>query len=384
MTHVLVAPDKLKGSLTAVQTARAVARGIALVRPDLAVRLLPVADGGDGTLAAALAAGFRRVDVTARGPLGHPVPAGIAIRDQLAVVETAAACGLALLPNGTTAPLTATTDGVGDLLIAALDAGATTVVLGVGGSASTDGGSGLVRALGGRLLDASGQPLPPGGGALADLAEIDLTSLDTRLAAIEVILACDVDNPLLGPHGSAAVFGPQKGASPERVESLERGLRRWASAVGEVVGKDLSDTPGAGCGGGLGFAALSVLGARRQLGIELLLELVGFADQLTDACLVITGEGSLDEQSLRGKAPIGVAAAAAAAGVPTVAVAGQCLLDRRSLRAAGILAAYPLTDLEPDVTRCVAEAEPLLVRVAERIAREWLPAPEDARRHVPG
>jgi glycerate kinase len=366
--HVVVAPDKFKGSLTAEQAADALARGIARVRPDVPVHRVPVADGGDGTVAAAVAAGFRPVTVTVHGPTGAEVTATVALRGDLAVVESASACGLLLLPDGRAAPLTASSSGVGELVLAALDAGARTVVLGVGGSATTDGGVGLVTALGARALDAHGAPLAPGGGPLAGVRTVDLSGLDPRLADLDVILACDVDNPLLGPTGAAAVFGPQKGATPAQVDQLDDALRAWADLVDPAV----ADVPGAGAAGGIGFAALAVLGATRRSGIDLLLELIGFADHLPGAALVVTGEGSLDEQSLHGKAPIGVVGAAARAGVGAVTVAGRCGLDARQLRDAGISAAYALADLEPDLARSIADADRLLALVAERIAEEWL------------
>jgi glycerate kinase len=366
--HVVVAPDKFKGSLTAGQAADALARGIARVRPDLPVHRVPVADGGDGTVAAALAAGFRPLTATVHGPTGDPVAATVAIRDDLAVVESAAACGLVLLPGGRPVPLTASSAGVGELLLTALDAGARTVVLGVGGTATSDGGAGLVQALGGRVLDSDGEPVAPGGGPLAAVHTVDLTGLDPRIAGLEVILACDVDNPLLGPTGAAAVFGPQKGATPDQVTLLDDALRAWSDHVDPA----LADVPGAGTAGGIGFAALAVLGATRRSGIDLLLDLIGFADHLPGAALVVTGEGSLDEQSLHGKAPVGVVEAAARAGVGAVAVAGRCRLDARQLAAAGISAAYALTDLEPDPARCIADADRLLAQVGARIAEEWL------------
>ncbi|HEY3750219.1 MAG TPA: glycerate kinase [Pseudonocardiaceae bacterium] len=365
MSHVVVAPDKFKGSLTAPAVAAAVARGIARVRPHLAVHQVPVADGGDGTVEAALAAGFTPLHAEVQGPTGLPVTATIAIRDGVAVVEAASACGLVLLPNGVPAPLTASSHGVGELLLAAAEAGCTTVVLGVGGTASTDGGAGLVTALGGRVLDAAGEPLPPGGGALTSVAQVDLSGVSLKL---DVVLATDVDNPLLGPTGAAPVFGPQKGADAGQVDHLAAGLRTWA----DLLNPELADAPGAGAAGGIGFAALAVLGATRRSGIDLLLDLIGFADHLTDAALVITGEGSLDEQSLHGKAPIGVVQVAARAGVPSIAVAGRCLLDQQALADAGISAAYALADIEPDPARSIADAANLLEQLAMRVAEDWL------------
>jgi glycerate kinase len=373
MSHVVVAPDKFKGTLTATAVAGHVAAGLARVRPDLAVVRAPVADGGDGTVDAAEAAGYRRVEIGVRGPTGQPVTASLALLDETAVIESAQACGLTRLPDGKLAPLTATSRGVGELIVAAIRMRAKRVVLGLGGVACTDGGAGLITALGGRLLDASGAELPPGGAALARLDRIDVRRL-RDLAGAEVTAATDVDNPLLGPHGAAAVYGPQKGASPQDVALLEQGLARWADVAEESFGFAKRDEPGAGAAGGLGFAVLGFLGATTQPGIELMLDLLSFAGHLPGARLVITGEGALDEQTLRGKAPAGVARAATAADpdLPVVAVAGVCSLSPDQLRSAGIARAYALTDIEPDLTRCREQAGPLLEDLAERVARDWL------------
>ncbi|GGU56162.1 glycerate kinase family protein [Lentzea flava] len=332
MSHVVVAPDKFKGSLTAPQVAAAVARGLREAAPDVAVRCLPVADGGDGTVDAAVAAGFMKVGRWVTGPVGKPVPASFAIRGTTAVVEVASAAGLTLLERP--APLDATSHGVGELLKAALDTGCTTIVLGLGGSACTDGGAGMLEALG-----------------------------DTSFDGVDLVLASDVDNPLLGPSGAAAVYGPQKGASPDQVEILEARLAAFA----ERIGPDHAERPGAGAAGGIGFAALAVLGARFRPGIEVVLDLVGFADAVRDASLVITGEGSLDAQTRHGKAPFGVVRASG--DVPVVAVAGQCSVEPGDL---GLKAAYALLDVEPDVTRCMARAETLLTGLGGRIARDWV------------
>jgi glycerate kinase len=373
--RVVVAPDKFKGSLAASEVAARVAAG--LVRGGFAgeVEPLPVADGGDGTVAAAVSAGFRRVEIGVRGPVGRNVTASYALRDDTAVIEAAQACGLTLLPPGSLAPLTATSRGVGELIVTARRMGAKRIVLGVGGVATTDGGAGLLQALGARLTDDNARELGPGGAALARLAALDLSRL-RDLSGVEFLLASDVDNPLLGPSGAAAVYGPQKGASPSDVELLEAGLRRWADVAEATVRAFPSarDAPGAGAAGGIGFAALLFLGARMRPGIELLLELASFGSRLDGARLVITGEGSLDRQTLHGKAPAGVARAAAAhdPAVPVVAVAGRCTLTPDELRRAGIDRAYALTDIEPDVGRCMAEAGPLVERLAEQIAADWL------------
>ena len=369
--HVVVAPDKFKGSLTAREVAERVAAGFAAFDPELDVVQVPVADGGDGTVDAALAAGYERIPRRATGPTGEPVDTAYAVRDDVAVVEMADVSGLRLLPPDRLAPLTATSYGTGEVIAAALDRGARHVVLGIGGSASTDGGAGMLEALGVRLYDAVGNPLPRGGGALADLHRVDLSGLHPAVAGARIVVACDVDNPLLGPHGAAAVYGPQKGASLDDVIALDVALAHWADLVDAATGRTgVRDRAGAGAAGGVGYAAMAVLAAELEPGIGLILDLVRFDDQLPGADLVVTGEGSLDEQTLHGKAPAGVASAAGKAGVPVVAVSGRLALDRAQLRAAGIEAAYALTDIEPDVRRCIADAGPLLEKLAQGLARE--------------
>ncbi|MFJ5075459.1 glycerate kinase [Streptomyces sp. NPDC088553] len=374
VAHVLVAADKFKGSLTAVQVAERVTAGLRRVVPELTVETLPVADGGDGTVAAAVAAGFERREVLVTGPLGEQVTAAFALRDTTAVVEMAEASGLQLLPDGVFAPLTATTYGSGELLRAALDAGATTVVFGVGGSATTDGGAGMLAALGARFLDASGAPVGPGGATLADLATADLTGLDPRFASVDLILASDVDNPLTGPKGAPAVYGPQKGATPDDVRTLDAALAHFATVLEKAIGPKAAEAavaPGAGGAGGIGYGAL-ILGASFRPGIELMLEVLGFAPALERATLVITGEGSLDEQTLHGKAPAGVAAAARAAGKEVVAVCGRLALPPEALGKAGIRRAYALSALEPDPATSMANAGPLLEEASANIARDFL------------
>ncbi|MFJ3036445.1 glycerate kinase [Streptomyces tendae] len=374
--RVLVAADKFKGSLTAVEVAERVTAGLRRVVPDVLVEALPVADGGDGTVAAAVAAGFERREVRVAGPLGDEVTAAYALRADTAVVEMAEASGLQRLPEGVLAPLTSSTYGSGELLRAALDAGARTIVFGVGGSATTDGGAGMLAALGARFLDGDGEPVAPGGGGLAGLASADLSGLDPRLSDVELVLASDVDNPLTGPKGAPAVYGPQKGASPDDVTALDAALAHFAKVLErtETVGARAAEyaaSPGAGAAGGIGFGAM-LLGARFRPGIEVMLDVLGFAPALERADLVITGEGSLDEQTLHGKAPAGVAAAARAAGREVVAVCGRLALPAEALGRAGIRRAYPLTDVEPDVAKCIADAGPILERVAESIARDFV------------
>ena len=368
---IVIAPDKFKGSLAADRVAAAIAAGLRAELPTAELVTMPVADGGDGTVDAAVAAGLERVPVTVAGPTGEPVTTSYARHGELAVVELAGACGLLRLPGGQLAPMAASSYGAGQVLAAALDAGARQIVFGVGGSASTDGGTGLLQALGAQVLDTWGDPLTRGGGALRDVAVLDLAGLHPGLRDCSVILATDVANPLTGPDGAAEVYGPQKGATPEQIIELESGLWRWAVVVTQATtGRDWSRAPGAGAAGGVGFAALAVLGAEARLGIAMVLDLVGFEAALDGAALVITGEGSLDTQTLSGKAPAGVARAAARRGIPVIAVAGRNLLTEAQLAAAGITAAYPLSDLEPDPVRSLAEAGSLLERVGRAVARE--------------
>ena len=372
MTRVLLAPDKFKGTLTAAEVADHVAAGLRSVVPDLEVRVVPVADGGDGTLAAAEAAGFERVPVTATGPTGVPRGSAFGRRGGEAVVELAEISGLGQLPDGRLEPLTATSHGTGDLIAAALDAGCRRIVVGIGGSASTDGGAGLVRALGASLVDAHGDPVRPGGAALTDAVELDLSGLHPALAEAELVVASDVDNPLTGPKGAAAVYGPQKGATPQMVEELDTALTHWADLVAKATGTDRRDTPGAGAAGGVGFGLVAVLGATTRPGAELVFELTGLLDELSSADLVVTGEGSLDVQTLHGKAPAAVAAAAREAGVPVVAVAGKVALTDGEVADAGLAAAYALLEVASDEDEAMARPGPLLERLGARIAAEHL------------
>jgi glycerate kinase len=375
--RVIVAPDKFKGSLTADEAAEAIEAGLRRARPDVELVRFPVADGGDGTLAAVLSSGeAERVEVEVTGPTGEPVAAAFALgSDGSAMVEMAEASGLRRLPGGVPAPRDATTYGTGELIAAALDRGAAKLVLGIGGSATTDGGTGMASALGARFLDGDGNPLAPGGGALMRLAHIETDGLDPRVAGVEVTVACDVDNPLVGQDGAAAVYGPQKGAEPDDVLLLDSALRRYARILQQDLGLDLANVPGAGAAGGLGAGAIAFLGAELKPGIELVLELVGFDREIGRADLVVTGEGSLDAQSLRGKAPFGVAQAAGAHGVPVVALAGQLEVRERELRAAGFEEAHALTSIEPDVERCQSHAAELLERLAEKVGRAWSSLP---------
>jgi glycerate 2-kinase len=371
VAKVVVACDKFKGSLTALEACAAVAAGLTARRQADVVEL-PIADGGEGTVAAALHAGFAPCEVAATGPTGEPMLATYARQGDLAVVELAEVCGFARLSGGQLAPMTASSRGIGEVVAAAIDGGCRRIILGVGGSVSTDGGAGMVQALGARVLDARGCEVAPGGAALATVASVELPTLHRRLSGVTIALACDVDNPLLGKTGAATVYGAQKGASPAQVTELGIALGRWADVVATATGTDRRSTPGSGAAGGVGFAAVALLGADVRPGIEVLLELVDFAGIVRSADLVVTGEGSFDEQTLRGKAPTGVASAAAAWGVPVVVACGRSLLDEEAFHAAGIKAVYSCEELEPDMRSSMANAADLLARIGHTIAQEHL------------
>ena len=368
---IVIAPDKFKGSLTARQVADALADGVLTRRPDWIVRRVPVADGGDGTVAAAVAAGWQPIAVSAEGPTGELRTAEYARSGTAAVVELAAAVGLVLLPGDRLEPLRASTFGLGTVIRHALDNGVRDIVIGLGGSASTDGGAGILQALGARILDAEGKQIGLGGAELLRAVRVDLTGLHSAAADTRFLLACDVDNPLRGRDGATAVYGPQKGANDADLRTLESAMKNWADIVATAIGRDLRDEPGAGAAGGAGFGALAVLGAEQRPGIDIVLELVDFRGALDDADLVITGEGSLDVQSLNGKTPIGVATAAREAGVPVIAVAGRSVLTQDQSTAAGFAAVHSLAELEPDLGRSMSNAAELLRTVGARIAEEF-------------
>ena len=308
------------------------------------------------------------VAVKTTGPTGRPIATSYAVRGSTAVVELASAVGLVTLPGGELDPLGASTFGLGTVIRHALDQGAREIIVGLGGSASTDGGAGMLQALGVRILDAQGNDVEHGGGALRHAARVDLSGLHPAARGAHFQLACDVDNPLLGPNGATAVYAPQKGADAEELVVLEDAMTQWARVVRTATGRDDSHTAGAGAAGGTAFGAMSVLGATTRPGIDTVLDLIDFRRKLAGTDLVITGEGSLDAQSLHGKAPIGVAAAAGEAGVPVLAVAGRSVLSDIQLRNAGIRMAYTLAELEPDIHKSIANAAELLRRIGRTIA----------------
>ncbi|WP_158893228.1 MULTISPECIES: glycerate kinase [unclassified Pseudomonas] len=371
---IVVAPDSFKESLSAAGVARALARGLRQALPDAEILECPLGDGGEGTLDAVLAATggeVREAQVT--GPLGEPVTArwGWLAEQRTAFVEMASASGLELVPRSRRDVLVATSRGTGELLHAALDAGAERLVLAIGGSATNDGGAGLLQALGVRLLDRQGQTLGPGRAALAMLASLDVTALHPRLAEVEVVIAADVDNPLCGPQGASQIFGPQKGASPEQVRQLDAALAHFATVTAATLGRDVREQPGAGAAGGVGFAALAFLQATFRPGIEVVAELVGLDDALIDADLAVTGEGRLDGQTLRGKTPAGVLRLAQRHGVPVVAVAGSLGEGYDALYEQGLAAAFSLVPGPLSLEEAMAQAEGLLERTARDIGRLW-------------
>jgi glycerate kinase len=383
--RIVIAPDKFKGSLSAPEVCKHLEKGLQRgVGGNLEVLRIPVADGGEGTLDAAVGSGFTRRSAVVAGPTGEPVAADFAVRGNEAVIEMAVASGLALLPAGacaegkpsSTAARTATSLGTGQLITAALDAGCNRIILGVGGSANTDGGAGVLQGLGARFLDSEGHELPPGGAALARLDRIDFSGFEPRLKDTRFVLASDVDNPLLGAQGAAAIFGPQKGATSQDVDVLDAALARFVEVLAREIGPEgpnnraikAAEAPGAGAAGGVGYAAIAVLAATRRPGIDVVLEFTGLVDRLAGADLVITGEGSLDEQSLLGKTPMGVARAAAAQGVPVIAVCGRTTLEAGQANAAGFEDVYALTELESNVNRCITEAAQLLEQLGTQIS----------------
>lgn len=365
--RVVVAPDKFKGSLDAAAVAAALSAGFREVVPDAAFTVIPMADGGDGTVEAFLVGGAVARTVRVAGPLGGPVDATYARDGETAVIEMAAASGLALLGDRLDARR-ATTRGTGELLRDALDHGARRIVLGIGGSATTDGGAGALAALGARFLDDRGAELDPSPASLAKLARVDLDALDARLRSVDLAIACDVDNPLLGAHGAAAVYGPQKGASPDDVAFLDDVLRRLADAVRATGAADMREVPGAGAAGGLGWALASTVGARLERGVTLVAEVRGLESALRDADLCLTGEGRIDEQTLRGKVVDGVAALARAHAVPVVAFGGSVnLAVEAELRARGVRC-VPILPGPATLEAAIRDAAPNLRAAAARAA----------------
>lgn len=370
--RIIVAPDSFKGSVSALGVAEAMERGIRAVFPAAEVIKVPIADGGEGTVEALVAAtGGRLMHTEVRGPLGEPVRAhwGISGDGGTAFIEMASASGLPLVPRDRRDPRIASTFGTGELMKAALDAGLRRLVIGIGGSATNDGGTGMARALGARFLDADGRDLPEGGAALARLARIDLSGLDPRLAQASVMVACDVDNPLCGPKGASAVYGPQKGATPEMVRELDAALGVFASAAQTATGRDIARLPGAGAAGGLGAGLLFFTPASLRPGVSIVLETTGFEALAQGADLVITGEGRTDFQTAMGKAPVGVAAVAKRHGVPVICIAGGLGDGADDVLAHGIDALATTVPQPMTLEDCMGQGAALVEAAAARACR---------------
>ena len=371
--RIVIAPQAFKGSLSAMEAAQAMAQGVRRVYPRAVIVLAPVADGGDGTLEALVDAtgGSYRSD-TVSGPLGQPVDAawGVLGDGSTAVIEMARAGGLVLVPPELRDVRAATTLGVGQLIVRALDEGHRRIIVGLGGSATNDGGAGMAQALGVRLLDGQGLDAPPGGAALARLVRIDASGLDPRIPACEIIAVTDVTNPLCGPLGAAVIYGPQKGATPEVVRELDAAMAHLARLVQRDLGVDVADLPGGGAAGGLGAGLVAFLGARLEPGAELVCRAVGLDQRLQGADLVIVGEGRLDAQTAFDKAPAVVARHARSLGVPVLAVVGSLGPGHEELRDQGITHMAALVAGDGAVEEAMRDASPLLIEATERGLRE--------------
>ncbi|MGC5617584.1 glycerate kinase [Georgenia sp. Z1491] len=367
---VILAPDSFKESIDAADAAAAMAAGVRDAVPDAEVRELPVSDGGEGfTESVAVALGARTLEVPVRDALGREATGQVAVAGRRAVLEVASAVGLGMIASDERDVMGADSTGVGELIRAALDEGADEIVVGLGGSATNDAGAGMLRVLGARFLDASGAEIGTTPRELAHLAEIDVSGLDPRMAGVEVQAACDVSNPLLGESGASAVFGPQKGATPELVTELDAILARVAEVAGHDGDGGAAHEPGAGAAGGLGYALIGFLGARMRPGVELVVETVGLEEAVAGADLVLTGEGSVDAQTLSGKTPAGVAAVAARAGVPCVVLAGRVADDAAVLLDHGVTALVPIVPGVTDLPTALAEGGANLRRAASTVTR---------------
>ncbi|MGQ8816231.1 glycerate kinase [Serratia sp. NA_13] len=375
LKKVVIAPDSFKESLSAMEVAEAIERGFRQIYPQVQYVKLPMADGGEGTVDSMVAAtGGEIVRVEVTGPLGQPVTAfyGLLGEGETAVIEMAAASGLHLAPKERRDPRITTSYGTGELILAALERGVKAIILGIGGSATNDGGAGMMQALGARLLDDQQQPLPPGGAALARLAQIDLSAVDPRLQQVSVTAACDVDNPLCGPYGASAVFGPQKGATPEMVTQLDAALSHFGSLLQQATGREVLNALGAGAAGGMGAALLGMLNASLRPGIEIVIETLRLEEALRDADLVLTGEGRLDSQSIHGKTPIGVARVAKRNGLPVIGISGSLSKDYQVVHQHGIDAAFSVLDRVVTLEEALTDAADNLEVTARNVAAVWL------------
>ena len=370
--RVVVAPDSFKGSISALGVANAVERGIHAVFPEAEVCKVPIADGGEGTVEALVtAAGGQIIKQQVTGPLGQSVTAiwGLLGDEETAVIEMAAASGLTLVPKEQRDPRVTTTLGTGQLIKAVLDRGIRRLIIGIGGSATNDGGTGMAKALGARFLDGKGAELLPGGAALANLASIDLTGFDPRVADLEILVACDVDNPLCGPRGASAVYGPQKGATPEMVAELDAALKVYAAAAEKATGKQVADYPGAGAAGGLGAGLMFFTNAELRPGVEIVLETTGFAELVSDADLVITGEGRTDFQTAYGKAPVGVAKIAKQYNKPVICLSGGLGQGHQDVFCQGIDGVMSCVPQPMALEECIQGGAAMVEAAAERLCR---------------
>jgi len=368
--NVVIAPDSFKESLSAPQVAEEITAGFREVLPDADYVMVPLADGGEGTVQAMVAAtGGRVVPACVTGPLGTPVAAfyGLTGDGHTAIIEMAAASGLMLVPPALRNPLLSTSYGTGELIRAALAAGVSRIIVGIGGSATNDGGAGMLQALGMKMLDPEGGEIGFGGGALARLARMDAGGLDPRLGEVTIDVACDVDNPLLGEGGASAVFGPQKGATAGMVMQLDANLAHYAALISRDLGKEVAMAPGAGAAGGMG-AALLALGGRLRPGIEIILDAVGFEAIARDADLIITGEGRMDSQTVNGKVPIGVARIAKRLGKLVIGIAGSLSADVAMVYDHGIDAVFSVVSRPCSLEDALADAAANIRRAARSIA----------------
>jgi len=368
---IVVAPDSFKGSLTAVEVSDAIGQGVREIFPEAEIVKIPMADGGDGTvqcLVTATGGEILREKVT--GPLGNEVLAsyGILGDKKTAVIEMAEASGLTLVPEDKRNPLITTTYGTGQLIKAALDQGCRKMIIGIGGSATNDGGAGMVQALGVKLLDREGKEIGFGGGELKKINRIDISNLDTRLSDTKVLVASDVNNPLCGPKGASRIYGPQKGATPEIIEELDKSLAHFAEVIGRDLHKDIKDMPGAGAAGGLGAGLIAFLDAELRPGIDIMIEIVKLEQAIKDADLVITGEGKIDSQTIYGKAPIGVAKIAKKYSVPVIAVAAIIGDDADIVHKYGINTLLKIS--EPPMS--LTESKSKKVRLIKRCIKQFL------------
>ncbi|MFS0559460.1 glycerate kinase [Terribacillus sp. 179-K 1B1 HS] len=368
---IVIAPDSYKESLSALEAADAMERGFHSVFPEAEYKKMPMADGGEGTVQSLVDATKGKIEERiVTGPLGKQVKAffGLMGDGETAVIEMAAASGLHLVPAEDRNPLITSTRGTGEMISAALDFGVDHIIIGLGGSATNDGGAGMIQALGGRLLDEAGREIGDGGGALSELAAIDLAGLDERLKNVQIEVACDVDNPLTGPRGASAIFGPQKGATPEMIELLDKNLSHFADVAEKALRKSFREIEGVGAAGGLGASLLAFLDAKLKRGIDIVLDAVSFDEAVKDADLVITGEGRIDSQTIYGKTPIGVAKAAKKYDVPVIGLAGSLSDDSDVVYEHGIDALFSIVPGVVTLPEAFEHAADYMERTARNIA----------------